>query len=87
MYHAYVITHIENCAYNVIDDVIMSKNKSNFGTAVTSLIFELERRSKAQKIENLPWLSRLHIELPATLSTKSSLRHQNFVIDGLLISP
>ena len=50
MYHAYVITPVDNCAYNVIDDVIMSKNKSKLGTAVTSLIFELERRSKTQNV-------------------------------------
>ena len=34
----------------VIDDVIRSKNRSNFEIAITPSIFELELRSKAQNV-------------------------------------
>ena len=36
--------------YDVIDDVIRSKNRSNFKIAITPSIFELELRSKAQNV-------------------------------------
>ena len=36
----------------IMENVIISKNKSNFQTAVTSFIFKLERRSKAQNVGN-----------------------------------
>ena len=35
---------------DIIDDVIRSKNKSNFEIVVTQSIFKLERRSKAQNV-------------------------------------
>ena len=38
--------------YDVIDDVIRSKNRSNFEIAITPSIFELECRTKSQKIGN-----------------------------------
>ena len=37
---------------DVIDDVIRFKNRSNFEIAIALSIFELERRSKAQNVEN-----------------------------------
>ena len=48
MYQGHMTTFVENCNHGGIDDVIMGKNKPNFYTAVTSLIFKLERRIKAQ---------------------------------------
>ena len=50
MYPGHVIKPVDNWTYGVIDDVIMSTNMSKFWTAVTSLIFELERWSKAQNV-------------------------------------
>ena len=50
MYPGHVIKPVEILKYDVIDDVIMSINMSKFWTAVTSLIFKLERRSKAQNV-------------------------------------
>ena len=50
MYRGYVNTPADNCGYNIIDDVIMPKNKSKFWTAVTSLVFELDRPSKVQNV-------------------------------------
>ena len=44
----HVVMHVHNQTYDAIDDIIMSKNMSTFGTAATSLIFQLERRSKAE---------------------------------------
>ena len=38
--------------HDVIDDVIRSKNRSNFEIAITPSIFELECRTKSQKIGN-----------------------------------
>ena len=35
---------------DITDDVIRSKSRSNFEIVITSLIFELERRSKAQNV-------------------------------------
>ena len=52
MYPGHVIIPVDNWNYDVIDDVIMSKNISKFWTAVTSLIFKLEDRSKAQNVAN-----------------------------------
>ena len=38
--------------HDVIDDVIRSKNRSNFEIAITPSIFELECRTKSQKMGN-----------------------------------
>ena len=38
--------------HDVIDDVIRSKNRSNFEIAITPSIFELECRTKSQKVGN-----------------------------------
>ena len=35
---------------DVIDDIIKSKSRSTFWTAVTMLIFKLERRTNAQDV-------------------------------------
>ena len=50
MYPGHVIKPVDNCIYDVIDEVIMSTNMSKFWTAVTSLIFKLERRSQSQHV-------------------------------------
>ena len=52
MYHDHVTMLVDNCNHDVIDDVTMSKNRQKFWTTVTSLIYELERRSKVQNVEN-----------------------------------
>ena len=50
MYPGHVIKPVDNWTYDVIDNVIMSTNMSKFCAAITSLIFKLERRSKAQNV-------------------------------------
>ena len=52
MYQGYMTTFVENCNHDVIDDVIMCENRLKFYTAVTSLIFRLARRLKAQIVGN-----------------------------------
>ena len=41
-----------SCTHDVIDDVIRSQSRSNFETDISPSIFELERRSKSQNVEN-----------------------------------
>ena len=50
VYPGHVIKLVDNWTYFVTDDVIMSTNMSKIYTAVTPLIFELERRSNAQNV-------------------------------------
>ena len=40
------------CILFGVDDVTRSKNRSNFEIAITPLIFELDRRTKAQNVGN-----------------------------------
>ena len=52
MYCGYVTTPVDDRDDDLIHDVTIFKNMSTFWTAVTSLIFDLELRSKAQNVEN-----------------------------------
>ena len=52
MYRGRVTMLVDNCDNNIVDDVIVSKNRSKFWTPVTSLILELECWSNAQNVGN-----------------------------------
>ena len=77
MYHQIVTTIIWIHMHDVIDDVTRSQNRSNFEIDITPSIFELQRRSKAQNVENAHgYLSGLSTS--GITSTKKSLsRTQN----------
>ena len=65
--------------HDVTDDVIRSKNRSNIEMAVTSLICELDHRSKAQNVGNtLGYLDNI-ANFRWHISWKSSSRRENFV--------
>ena len=52
MYHEILTTIISIIIHDLIDDVTRSQNRSNFEIDISPLIFELQRRSKAQNVGN-----------------------------------
>ena len=52
MYHENIATIVQMCIHDVIDDVTRSQNKSHFEIDISPLIFELQRRPKAQNVGN-----------------------------------
>ena len=58
MYHGYKIVSMEIDDDDVIDDIINSKSISTIWTAVTWLVFKLERRTNKPTCDKLDWRSR-----------------------------
>ena len=52
MYYQIMTTIIWINIHDLIDDVTRSQNRSNFEIYKSPSIFELQRRSKAQNVEN-----------------------------------
>ena len=85
-YHGHAIMPSDNCDNNVIDDVMRSKSRSNFEIAITSSIFKLERRSKAQNVgESHGYLDSI-LNFLWHFWRKFSPRPQNFILKILQFS-
>ena len=52
MYHEIIATIMKICIHDVIDYVTRSPDRSNFEIYISPLIFELQRRPKAQNVGN-----------------------------------
>ena len=52
MYHGIMTAIVYIYIHDIIDDVTRSQNRSNFEIDISSSIFDLQRRSKAQNVGN-----------------------------------
>ena len=79
MYRRYVTKPVGYSDEKVIDDVTMFRNMSKIWTAVTSLIFDLGRRSKAQNVGNWTFYSNSILNFRWRVWQKSAVGPQNFI--------